>query len=156
AALLYTTVNVTAFKDDSAKSPQVGTARVVFAGYRFVGEDLAQVLPHRVVNPVEGVILDADTCDVGEHVASQLRLRWGASLDWKVGGETWNCLVSEVQGFGSAEDNQVFIPIESVQKITGLSNRATLIQLNVPGTPPQVSTYIAALQKQFPDLDVRP
>jgi putative ABC transport system permease protein len=156
AALLYATVDVNALSDEGSNATRLGSGRVVFAGFRFVGDDLAQLLPRTVLNPNQGVVLDTDTCAAGEKAASRLHLHFGASLEWTVNGETWNCVVSELQSLGGAEDNQVFLGIESVQRITGLSRRATLIELNAPGTPRQVDDYVAALQKQFPDLDVHP
>src|SRR5262249_21663446 len=156
AAFLYAAVDVVAFKDASANAPRGLTERVVLAGFRSVGNDLAQVLPHRVLNPNAGGTLGTDTCDVGERVASRLQLQSLASLKWKAGGETRGCVVSKIESFGGAEDNQVFLDLESVQRVTGLAHRASLIQLNVPGPPSEVSSYLSILERRFPDLEVRP
>ena len=156
AAFLYATVEVTAFPGGGSTS-KLGEGRVVLTGTRYTSEGLSQIAPYRVLNPDEGVAIDTQTCDVGERVASRFKLHYGAILQWKVDGKAAEgCLVSEIRSFGGAEDNQVFLPLEGVQRLTGMAHRISLIQLNVPGTPSQIDGYIASLQKQISQAEVRP
>jgi putative ABC transport system permease protein len=154
AALLYTTANVTAYSDEGIHNTQLGSGLVVLTGFRVNSE--TRIFPYHVLNPNHGVILDAETCDVGERVASQFRLQFGGVLQWKVAGKEGECIVSELDSFGGAEDSQVFLPMESVQKLTDMPHQVSLLQLIVSGTPKQIEKYVASLQKQFPDVDVRP
>jgi putative ABC transport system permease protein len=156
AALLYTTADFTAYSDEGIHNTRLGSGRAVFTGYRFVGDDLAQLLPYKVIEGDNVVIVDAETCEIGEKVASQFGLHVGGVLQFRINKREGECIVSKVQSFGSAEDSQVFLPSETVQKLADLPHQVSLIQLSVPGTPHQIDEYVAALQKQFPDLDVRP
>jgi len=156
AAFLYATANLTAYSDNSDKATRLGVGPVLIAGYRWVGDDLAHVLPYRQIDGQNVVILDADTCEIGEKVASQFHLRVTGAIQFKLGNKEDSCLVSEIWTFGGSEDSQVFVPLETVQKMTGLPARISLLQLNIPGSPRQVEQYISSLQKKFPEADVRP
>jgi putative ABC transport system permease protein len=156
AALLYATADFTAYSDEGIHNIRLGSGRAIFTGYRFVGDDLAQVLPSRVIGRDNVVILDAETCEIGERVASQFGLHVGGVLQFKIGKQQGACVVSKVRSFGSAEDSQVFLSAETVQELTGLLHQASLIQLSVPGSPQQIDEYVWSLQKRFPNVDVRP
>jgi putative ABC transport system permease protein len=156
AALLYVTAAFTAYGDEGIHNTRLGSGRAVFTGYRFVGGDLAQVLPFKTIESDNIVILDAETCEIGEKVASQFGLHVAGVLQFKIGTKEGECIVSKVQSFGGAEDSQILLASETVQNLAGLPHQVSLIQLSVPGTPKQIDEYVSALQKQFPDLDVRP
>ena len=156
AGLLYVTADFTAYSGEGIHNTRLGSRRAVLVGYRFVGGDLAQVFPYRAIEGNDVVILDAETCEVGEKLASQFGLHVSGVLQFKIGAKDGQCIVSKVQSFGSAEDNQVFLSSEIVQELTNLPHQVSLIQLTVPGTPKQIDEYVVSLQKQFPDLDVRP
>jgi putative ABC transport system permease protein len=156
AAFLYATASVTAFSDGSNNSTRLGSGPVLIAGYRWVGENLAHVVPYSEIDGQNMVILDADTCEIGEKVASQFHLRASGAIEFKVGNKEDSCLISEVWSFGGNEDNQIFVPLETAQQITGLPHQVSLIELNIPGTPDQIQKYISSLQNKFPEADVRP
>lgn len=156
AALLYAAADFTAYSDEGIHGVMLGSGRVVVVGYSFVGDDLGQVIPYKVIEGDNVVIVDAETCEIGEKMASRFGLHVGGVLQLKIDGKNGECIVSKVQSFGSAEDSQVFLPSETVQELTGRPHQVGLIQLSVPGTPKQIEDYVATLQKQFPDLDVRP
>jgi putative ABC transport system permease protein len=156
AAFLFATADVRAFSDEGQNRPRLGSGPAVLAGYRYVGGDLGQVVPYRVVEGDNVVILDAETCEIGERVASQFRLHAAGTLELQVGKTEEACVVSEVRSFGGSQDNQIFMPMKTVQKLTGLAHQVSLIQVSVPGTPKQIRVYVESLQKQFPDVEIRP
>jgi putative ABC transport system permease protein len=43
-----------------------------------------------------------------------------------------------------------------VQRAAALQGQISLIQIFVPGPPQQIQSYIATLQQEFPDVEVRP
>jgi putative ABC transport system permease protein len=156
AAFLYAVADVTAYSDEGTNAIRLGSAPAVIAGYRYVGEDFARIIPYRVLDGSNVVILDTDTCEIGERIASQFRLHATGALELKVGRAAGSCIVSEVRSFGGTEDNQVFVSMEQAQQLTNLPQQVSLILLSVPGSPTQIEHYVEALQFQFPDLDVRP
>jgi putative ABC transport system permease protein len=156
AGFLYATAEVTAYSDAARNATKLGSGPAVVTGVRYIGKDLGQVMPYQVIDGNDVVVLDTDTCEIGEKVADMFHLHATAALELKAGNAEGNCVVSEVRSFGGAEDNQIFLDMEEAQRLAGLQHELSLIQLSVPGTPKQVDEYIALLQRQFPDVDVRP
>ena len=156
AAFLYATAVVTAYSDEGVHSKRLGSQPVVLSGIRYRAEDLNQVIPNRLVEGQNRVILDADTCEVGEKVALQFHLHFAAALEFRANGKEGSCVVDEIRSFGGSEDNQIFLALEDTQQLATLPNRVSVIEISVPGTPSQVEKYIAGLQKQFPEVDVHP
>jgi putative ABC transport system permease protein len=156
AAFLYAVADVTAYSDEGTSAIRLGSAPAVIAGYRYVGEDFARIIPYRVLDGSNIVILDTDTCEVGQRIASQFSLHAGGALELKVGRIADSCIVSQVRSFGGTEDNQVFVSMEQAQQLTGLPRQVSLILLSVPGSRAQIENYVETLQLQFPDVDVRP
>src|ERR1700687_2039606 len=153
---LYAPVTLTARSSSSGQSEKPRSGLAVVAGYRFAGGDFAGILPHRVVDGANVVILDAETCALGEKVASQFHLRPGERIELKVKRNAVPCVVSEVWNFGGTEDNQIFLNLASAQRLANTPGQVSLIQLSVPGTPEQIERYISSLQNQLTDVDVRP
>jgi hypothetical protein len=116
AALLYAVADATAYSDEGTKAVKLGSAPAVIAGYRYVGEDFARIIPYRVLDGNNVAILDTDTCEIGEKIASQFSLHATGALELKVGQTADYCIVSEVRSFGGTEDNQVFLSMEQAQK----------------------------------------
>ena len=156
AAFLYAVADITAYSDEGTNAARLGSASAVIAGYRYVGEDFARILPYRVLDGSNGVILDTDTCEIGERIASQFSLHTTGALELKVGRAADSCIVSEVRSFGGTEDNQVFVSMEQAQRLTRLTRQVSLILMSVPGSPTQIEHYVETIQRQFADLDVRP
>lgn len=153
---LYAPATLTALDGPSGRDQKPRSSLVVVAGYRFAGGDFAGILPRRVVEGARVIVLDAETCALGEKVASQFHLRPGERIELKVKSNTVACIVSEVSSFGGTEDNQVFVELASAQRLAGAPGQVSLIQLSVPGTPEQIERYISSLQNQFTGVDVRP
>ena len=156
AALLYATGNVTAYTDESDKGTKLWSGTAVITGYRFIGEDLADAIPHAVTEGQDTVILDVDLCNIGKKVAEQTRVHVGGPFELQTAKGKAYCVVSEVWSFGSSEDSQIFVSMDIAQNLAGLPGRISLIQLRVPGTSQQVQSYIASLREKLPDVDVLP
>jgi len=96
-------------------------------------------------------------CQAGQAAAKQLGARTGSSLLLKSDKDQSLCELTAVQIYGTEEDNQVFTSLTTAQRLgRNLEGRVSLFQLIVPGTPDEIQRYINALQRQVPDLDVRP
>jgi putative ABC transport system permease protein len=134
----------------------LASGQIVLVGQQGNGSDSERVLPHRVLNPNAGVVLDVQTCDVGERVATKFKLHFGAELLWEMNGKTYSCVVMELQSFGGPEDDQIFTDLESLQEETQMPHRVSLIQLSVPGTSNEIEDYVSLVRQEFPSLDVRP
>lgn len=156
AAFLYATGQVTVYSGESSKQKRLGSASVILTGNRYRAEALSDVVPYQVVDGKNAIILDAGTCEAGKSLASRFDMHFGALVEFEINGTQGSCLVSEIRSFGGSEDNQIFLPLQDVQHRLGLSKRVNVIEMSVPGTPQEVAQYVAALQKRFSGVDVRP
>ena len=156
AGFLYAQANLEVFSGVGKSRARLGAGPAVIAGYRWAGEDFNRIVPYKVVDGGNLLILDVDTCEIGEKAASHFQLRATGDIEFKVGDKANGCAVSQVRSFGGAEDNQVFISLKAAQQITDRPGQVSLIQLNIPGTPRQIEEYISTVQKQLPEVDVRP
>ena len=155
AAFLYTTVNVTVYShEDNHRTPR-GSGPAIVTGYDYVAKDLGQIAPYRVL---EGGVefFDTDVCRIGASVSTHFQVHVKDSLALAAGKSVKGCPIDKVWSFGGPEDNQIFLGLETVQQLTGLVNRVSVIALSVPGTPKQVEEYLGSLQRKFPDVDVHP
>ncbi|HEY6967583.1 MAG TPA: ABC transporter permease [Candidatus Angelobacter sp.] len=64
--------------------------------------------------------------------------------------------MSDIWSFGSAEDNQIFLSLKTVQDLVQLPGQVSLIQLSIPGNSMQIAKYVASLQQRVPNAEVRP
>lgn len=103
-------------------------------------------------------------CAIGRRVAAQLELHRGDELTLKavspgVAGALPRSVTYHIQtvvNTGAAEDNQVFVPLESLQKLVGAEGKVSTVELRVPGNSSQISTAIHRTAMAFPGLEVRP
>jgi putative ABC transport system permease protein len=153
---LYATVEATAYSSEQGNKKPLWSGAVIAAGYRYFGGDLAHLIPYKTVAGKDTIVLDEDTCDIGEQVAKESRVRSGDVLMLKTHTAESSCIVAEVRSFGAAEDSQIFVPMEAAQRLTGLHNQISLLQLSVPGTPSQIEASITDLRHRFPGTEVRP
>jgi len=124
---------------------------VVVVGY--AGRNAQHIWPSQIQ---EGAGRHED-CRVGKNAAKTLDVHAGDYLSLHNGTTKHICLVSTVEDFGSAEDNQIFMNLFSAQQLAFVGHdekltngpQISLIQLSVPGTPQSVEKYIAELQKQI-------
>jgi putative ABC transport system permease protein len=110
------------------------------------------------------LVSSGHSCVVGARVSSQISLDGlsyiapgPAPLSNGTPGVTlFPCTDVTEFSSGGPEDDQLFVTLWDAQKHANLADRISLVQLNVPGAPQQVDSYIAALQRQIPDARVHP
>ena len=95
-------------------------------------------------------------CLVGISAARQLKLAPGSSVQLRSGERSISLTVSGIITSGAAEDNQIVTSLETTQALAGLPGRASLVQLSVLGTPPEITDVTRNLAEHFPRLEVRP
>ena len=103
-------------------------------------------------------------CAVGSRVASRLRVGTGDTVylePWasSPGGHAESdaaCHIVSVLTTGSSEDDQLFLPLDVLQRIIGMNGKISLVQLSVPGETGDIESSIRELAKMLPDVDVRP
>ena len=154
--LLYATADVTAYDSEAIDRKRIWSGPAVIAGFRWVGQDLAQSIPYEVIEGHNVAVLDAETCEVGQKLAERVHLHVEAELEMRTQQAEVGCVVSQVRSFGATEDDQVFVALSTAQHLTGLPGRVSLLQLSVPGTPAEIESYIDLLKRTFPNVNVRP
>lgn len=95
-------------------------------------------------------------CDLGEKAASTLNVHEHDTLMLRNAPAEETCSVWYVLPYGGQEDNQISVNIETAQRLAQLPGRLSLIKLVVPGTPKSIDRFIAGLQEEMPNVDVRP
>jgi putative ABC transport system permease protein len=104
---------------------------------------------------------DASGAILGARVAALLHLKPGDSFELSALGSTqaaattnekWT--VNGIVSTGSSEDSQVFLPLKSLQQITGFEGKISLIQLSIPGSAPEIERIARELAS--PGIDARP
>jgi putative ABC transport system permease protein len=77
----------------------------------------------------------------------------GAATGMKIGEtlklERYSCVVKGIVSTGGVEDHQIVLPFETVSRIAGLTNVASVIEVRMP------LARLDALRKAVPDADVR-
>ncbi len=95
-------------------------------------------------------------CLVGRNVARQFHLAAGSPLEVSYGSQTAALTVAGIVVAGGAEDNQIFVNLPVVQKLSGLSARVELVQLSVAGSANEIEAFVHRLGASLPSLEVRP
>jgi putative ABC transport system permease protein len=166
AAFLYAVVPVSERLELSRSLPEGIPAVVV--GYIFQGRDFRDIVPAMTV---ANFPRSADqggwdrNCRAGESIARKMKLELGTLISI---APHLSCRLTAVERYGGPEDNQIFVPLWLVGQLgqpvsrfnsplRSIENpeRVNLIQISVPGTPRSIEKYIASLQRQFPDVNVR-
>jgi putative ABC transport system permease protein len=98
--------------------------------------------------------LDDVMCDVGTRVATQLNVQARDRLALEAGEKRTTCRIQKIISVGSAEDSQIFLPLDAAQLLAALPGRVSLVQLTVSGTPAEIETYISSLAQKLPDAGV--
>jgi putative ABC transport system permease protein len=70
------------------------------------------------------------------------------------GGATYH--VASILSTGSSEDDDVFLPLDELQNMTGMTGKISLVQLSIPGETSEIEGSISELSKALPGVDVRP
>ncbi|MGH9404862.1 MAG: ABC transporter permease [Terriglobia bacterium] len=115
---------------------------------------------------VEGKITDLGSADclVGAHLAREMGLRPGSQL--KLGAlpapagarEPAARLfhVAAVVSTGGSADDQVFVPLDTLQRIAGLADQVSVVEVRVPAGARQIEAAMRELRRAYPSLAVRP
>lgn len=103
---------------------------------------------------------DAAACVIGAHIATRLRLSVGdrVALGTSESGEPLRreFRIAGLLSTGASEDDQVFVPLEGLQRLAKLEGRISLIELSVPGERREVERTVGELAGAFPELEARP
>lgn len=161
AGFLYSVIGVSVASKNGplARSPWVPA---LLTGYST--DKYRSLLPSRPLEVSQPTGLDMPLCYVGSTVAKRLNLHARDYLfiatdplsDAPDPSTQAECFVQTVDGYGGSEDDQIFVNLQVVQQLTRQPGRLSLVQLSVPGTPSEIQSYIAELQRILPDADVRP
>ncbi|HKW33297.1 MAG TPA: ABC transporter permease [Candidatus Acidoferrum sp.] len=95
-------------------------------------------------------------CVAGEQVAKQMGAQQDSELVLTSGDRLESCWVASFRETGGPEDDRIEIGLRAAQRLANLPDRISVIQLTVPGTPGEIQSYIADLQKRIPDAEIRP
>lgn len=95
-------------------------------------------------------------CVAGARFAQQVGAQQDTELVLANGERHEPCRVAGFYQTGGPEDDRVTIGLRAAQRLANLPGRISTIELTVPGTPGEIQSYIADLQRLLPDVDVRP
>src|SRR6266478_866028 len=95
-------------------------------------------------------------CDLGVKVASTLNVRERDKVTLRNGSIEEVCSVWGILPYGGQQDNQIFVHIETAQRLAQLPGQIGLIEVVTTGTPQSVERFIGDLRQRLPDSDVRP
>lgn len=108
--------------------------------------------------------LGPDDCAVGTHVAAEMQFHLGSELRLETlrnGSEPAEPVsrtfrIATIISTGASQDDQVFVPLEALEQMTGLNGRVSAVELRLPGSSAQIEAGINKLAAMFPQSDVRP
>ncbi len=137
------------FEDTVATGTDFSALRRVFPSWRIEGSSAN---------------LAAGTCMVGAHVAARLRLGVGDTFELHplphlatTGEEhAGECRIAGVVSTGSSEDDQVFVPLQTLQRAAGLEGKISMVELSVPGEPQEIERAMGEMARAIPRAEVRP
>jgi putative ABC transport system permease protein len=100
---------------------------------------------------------------IGERVASELHLALGDTLQLEAGAPTASSLpaaetyrVAAILSTGASQDDQVFVPLQNLQRLAGLEGKISLVEMSVPGGTAGVERTLSALRQKLAGVEVRP
>jgi putative ABC transport system permease protein len=101
---------------------------------------------------------------IGSHVAALLHLAPGDSVEIKTLGAAAGSSaplseiyhVSGVLSTGASEDDQAFVPLASLQKLSGMEGKVSLIELSLPGDATEVERTAREIAASLPGVEARP
>ncbi len=113
-------------------------------------------LPPRAETPMAIPPSTGRDCVVGTNVARALNAQHYAQLTLTNGERREACQIAGFRQIGGPEDDQVEIGLRAAQRLADLPGRISSLDLIVPGKPSEIQAYVAELQREFPDAEVRP
>ena len=147
-SFLYVIANVVTDKEHVSSQAVIGGVK---------GDALGTVMPFQEISHAVSISVDMDhiVCALGTKIASQLDVKVMSSILLQDQPREVACPVADVLSFGGPGDNQIFLPLEGVQRLAGLPSRISVVQLSVPGTPRAIDRYISLLARAIPNAEVR-
>ena len=139
------------FANVVAAGADFGSMRRLNPGWHDAGEAVSADLP-------------PSACAVGAHLAARLHLRPGDSVylrrvteaDASDASSLSTYRVATVLTTGASEDDQVFLPLATLQSFLGMGGKVTLVELSIPGETRDVESAVHRLAGSLPGLEVRP
>lgn len=98
----------------------------------------------------------ANPCVVGGNAAREVKVKQDESLVLTSGDRTETCQVVSLIRSGGPEDDRIEIGLRAGQRLANVPGRISALELTVPGTPNEIQSYVAELQRALPDAEVRP
>jgi len=95
-------------------------------------------------------------CLVGRNVSRQLHVTTGSPLQLQYLARNAQCKISGVIDSGAADDNQIFVNLDSLQTLADLPGKISLVQLSVSGTPKLIAATASQLSTALPQFQVHP
>ena len=139
------------FTNVVATGSNLGDLRRLNPGWREEGETISADLP-------------PGKCAVGSSLAARLHLRTGDSLQLHRVTEAGTSNTSSAAIYriatiltsGASEDDQVFLPLRTLQTFMELNGKVSLVEMSIPGETREVETAVRRLAGLLPGLEVRP
>jgi putative ABC transport system permease protein len=129
----------------------------VLAGVDFPG--LRKLSPYwQVDGEWISVNFDEDSCMVGKHLAKNMELKVGSSVN-VIRGETGFHKPLVVKGIvetGQAEDEQIFVNLSLAKKILGESAGVNHVMLSVMTLGSDMDQLAARMEQSLPGIDAKP
>jgi putative ABC transport system permease protein len=95
-------------------------------------------------------------CVLGARIARHLSAQQDAELVLSTANRQESCRVASLSETGGPEDDRVEINLRAAQRLAELPGRISAVELRVPGTPAAIQSYVADLQRQNSQAEVRP
>ncbi len=161
---VVTRLSKTAGQTDQAAARPEEPENVVAVGTDFSA--LSRLYPSWRIQQ-NGNALAGTSCAIGTHIASRLRLGPDDSIELGMisrgAGQSEpareSFRISSILSTGASEDDQVFVPLESLQKLGGLEGKISLVQMIVPGETAEVERELGELTQAvrgYPGIEVHP
>ncbi len=140
------------FTNVVAAGAKYGALRRLNPGWREEGDAISADLP-------------PGDCAVGSNLAARLHVRQGDSIDLRrvsSGPDTATPApfatyhVVTILTTGASEDDQIFLPLATLQSFLGIHGKVTLVEVSVPGETREVENAVRRLADLLPGLEVRP
>src|SRR5260370_892255 len=148
---LYLIAN--AARQASKTGALAASVRVVVAGYTGgVEEEMLNLRSTDARLLTDGLAY----CDLGVKVASTLNVHGRDKVTLRNESVEEVCSVWHVNSYGGREAKQLFVHIETAQRLAQLPGQIGLIQVVTTGTSQSIERFIRDLQQRLPNSDVRP
>ncbi len=97
-----------------------------------------------------------EACLVGRDVARRLRVEPGERMELKSNGRVHGCVIAAVVETGGAEDDQVFLPIDSARALFARPGEIDLVLASVVAEAAEADGFARALEQRVPGSRAQP